>query len=83
MKALYSNYSASITELKKAPSALLEEAGDEPVAILNHNIPTAYLVPADLFGQMIEELEEYRLAALVKARLEDGSEPVEVSLDEL
>ena len=35
--------SVSITELKRSPSAVLEQAGAEPVAILNHNRPAAYL----------------------------------------
>lgn len=41
MKAILANYTASITELKKSPSELLKNAGDEAVAILNHNTPSA------------------------------------------
>ena len=36
----------SISELKKNPSAVIEAAGGQPVAILNRNKPAAYLIPA-------------------------------------
>jgi antitoxin StbD len=46
MKALLANCSVSISELKKNPSAIIDQAEGEPIAILNHNRPTAYLIPA-------------------------------------
>jgi antitoxin StbD len=42
MKALLANCSASISELKKNPSVLIDQAESEPIAILNHNRPTAF-----------------------------------------
>ena len=44
MEQLLANRSVSITELKRSPSAIIEQAGDEAVAVLNHNRPAAYLV---------------------------------------
>ena len=38
MQPILSNYTASITELKKSPTQLLQQAGDETIAILNHNV---------------------------------------------
>ena len=49
MQPILANYTASITELKKSPTQLLNDAGDEVIAILNHNIPSAYLVPSKLY----------------------------------
>ncbi|VAW63946.1 RelB/StbD replicon stabilization protein (antitoxin to RelE/StbE) [hydrothermal vent metagenome] len=49
MKQVLSSCSASISELKKNPTALLNEAEGSSIAILNHNIPTAYLIPADTY----------------------------------
>ncbi|MDO9101809.1 MAG: hypothetical protein Q7U50_06050 [Candidatus Nitrotoga sp.] len=40
------NRSVSITELKRSPGAIIEQAGDEAVAVLNHNRLAAYLVSA-------------------------------------
>jgi len=83
MVNILANYSASISELKKSPSSIIEEAGGEAVAILNHNRPSAYLVPSELYERMIEMIEEYQLAHDVEERLNDGELPVKVDLDEL
>lgn len=81
MEMVYADASVSITELKKNPSAIIEQAEGFPVAILNHNKPAAYLVPAAAFEALLDKLEDVELAAIVKAR-EDQAE-VEVSLDDL
>jgi antitoxin StbD len=71
----------SISVLKKSPSAVLELADGAPVAVLNHNRPAAYLVPADTWAALMERLEDIELVALVRLRAEEI--PVRVSLDEL
>ena len=83
MTQILSNYSASISELKKSPSSLIEEAGGEAIAILNHNKPSAYLVPSALYERMMDIVDDYYLAQEVRARLSDNEESIEVSLDEL
>lgn len=59
MQPILSNYTVSITELKKSPMQILENAGDEVVAILNHNTISAYLVPSKKYEQLIAMLDEY------------------------
>ena len=83
MTQILSNYSASISELKKSPSSLIEDAGGEAVAILNHNKPSAYLVPSALYEKMMDIIDDYYLAQEVRERLNDGEEGVKVELDEL
>lgn len=83
MNALLANYSASISELKKNPSALIEQAEGEPIAILNHNRPTAYLIPAETYEQLMDRLEDYQLGLIVKERQEEKIAAVEVDIDEL
>lgn len=83
MQAILSNYTASITELKKSPSQLLKDAGNEAVAILNHNVPSAYLVPSELYANMIDIIDDYYLAKEVEERLTDNTEALKVDIDEL
>jgi antitoxin StbD len=83
MKTVLANCSASISELKKNPSALIEESEGEPIAILNHNRPTAYLVPAETYETIMEKLEDYQLGLLVNERQNEKIEAVEVDIDEL
>ena len=54
MDTLQARLSVSITELKKNPSAIIDNAHGQPVAILNHNRPTAYLVAAVTFEAMTQ-----------------------------
>ena len=83
MQPILSNYTASITELKKSPSELLKNAGDETIAILNHNIPSAYLVPAKTYEKLMDMLDDYMLSKDVRDRVNENFTPVEVSLDDL
>ncbi|RMF13833.1 MAG: type II toxin-antitoxin system Phd/YefM family antitoxin [Candidatus Dadabacteria bacterium] len=83
MDQLFATFSTSITELKKNPSAVIEAAGDEAVAILNHNRPTAYIVPAKVYEALIEALDDHYLGLLVRERESERDKAIEVSLDEL
>ncbi len=83
MQAILAPFSASISELKKNPTALLNKAQGEVITILNHNSPAAYFVPAAVYQQLIEKIEDYELAQLVKERQSEKPFAIEVSLDDL
>ena len=83
MQPILASYTASITELKKSPTELLKNAGDDAIAILNHNIPSAYLVPSHTYEKLMDMLDDYMLSIEVKKRLDDDEKPIKVSLDEL
>jgi antitoxin StbD len=83
MNTVYSPYTASVSELKKNPSLLLEESRGEPVAILNHNRPTAYLVPASTYEHMLEQLEDQFWIQVIEERKKEKARAREVSLDDL
>ena len=83
MKQILSSCSASISELKKNPTALLNEAEGCPVAILNHNIPAAYLVPAETYEWLMDKLEDAELVQILLDRAHEKENAIEVSLDEL
>lgn len=73
--------SVSISDLKKNPSAVIAAAEGFPVAILNRNTPSAYLVPAKAWEALMDRLEDIELAELVRQR--EGQEEIEVSIDDL
>ena len=83
MEAIHAKKSASITELKKNPSALLDKSGGDPVIILNHNKPAAYLVPAKTYEMIMEKIEDYELAKIIKEREPEKKHAVKVDIDEL
>ena len=84
MQPILSNYTASITELKKSPTQLLKDAGNEAVAILNHNVVSAYMVPSELYEKMMDIIDDYHLSQIVKERLKYKEEDlIEVNIDDL
>ena len=83
MKTVLANCSASISELKKNPSALIDQSEGEPIAILNHNRPTAYLVPAETYEMLMERIEDYQLGLIVQERQNEKIKAVEVDIDEI
>lgn len=83
MESVLADCSASISELKKNPSALIEQADGEPIAILNHNRPTAYLIPAETYEAILEKIEDYQLGLIIKERQNEKRSAVEISIDEL
>ncbi|MBL0702223.1 MAG: type II toxin-antitoxin system Phd/YefM family antitoxin, partial [Desulfosarcina sp.] len=77
------NCSASISELKRNPSALIDQSEGEPIAILNHNKPTAYLIPAETYEELLDSIEDYQLGIIVKERQNEKIFAIAVDIDEL
>lgn len=71
----------SITDLKKNPSAVIAAAEGFPVAVLNRNTPSAYLVPVKAWEELMDRLEDIELGELVRARADQRR--IRVTLDEL
>ena len=81
MDTILAHMSVSVTELKRNYADILRQADDNPVAVLNHNRPEAYLVPASHYERLMAYLEDMEDAKLVRERA-DGPF-VEIGLDEL
>lgn len=81
MQSILADVAVSVSELKKNPSGILADAGGMPVAVLNHNRVMGYMVPAELYEQMMKRLDDLELVEIVKAR--SGEESVPVRLDDL
>ena len=83
MQPIFATQTASISELKANPSALIKQSDGESIAILNHNKPVAYLVSSDVFERMMEAMDDMALSQTVNARMNDGQTPIKVTLDDL
>jgi antitoxin StbD len=67
-QTIFARNTVSMTDLRRNPSEVIEVANQSPVAILNHNRPTAYLISATAYEEMLEQLEDAALTKIVKAR---------------
>jgi antitoxin StbD len=78
MQRLEATLSASISDLRKSPSALVDAADGEAIAILNHNRVVAYMVPADTYEAMLDRLDDLQLVEIAKARADEKGVPVKI-----
>lgn len=75
--------STSITDFKANPNAAIEQSDGEAIVVLKSNEPSFYAVPPELYESMFEAMEDLALLMQANARLNDGKEPIDVSLDDL
>ena len=83
MQPIFATQTASISELKTNPSALIKQSDGESIAILNHNKPVAYLASTDMYERMMEAMYDMALSQTINARMNDGQTPIKVTLDDL
>ena len=76
---IYAQSTVSMTDLRRA--SITDIVSDSPVAVLNHNKPAAYLLSADYYEFLLDQVENIELSKIVKARR--GGKAVKVSLDDL
>ena len=81
MQSMLAPFSTSVSELKRNFSAVIKQAGDEAIAILNHNRPEAYLLSAKHYEQLLSYLEDLEDEKLVRER--SNGKFIEVNLDDL
>ena len=81
VRPILADNSTSISELKKNPMAVVEQADGFPVAVLNRNQPAFYCVPADAYELLMGKLEDVELARIVDARKHQPE--IEVDIDDL
>jgi len=78
---IHASTTASVSELKKNPMGTVASGEGFPVAILNHNEPAFYCVPAKAYAAMLERIEDLELNAIADVR--QGQKVHRVTLDEL
>lgn len=83
MQILYATQVASISELKKNPTKLINDAQGMPVVILNHNVAAAYLIPVETFERLMDAVDDNELRSIAEQRLSEPFTSVKVDLDDL
>jgi len=78
---IFSEVTASISELKKNPMAAVDSGEGFPIVVLNRNKPAFYCVPAEVYEAMLDKLDDQELIAIIKERSAEPS--IRIDLDEL
>lgn len=83
MEVILADIAVSMSVFKMNPAAVLREANNRPVAVLNHNRAAFYVVEPHLFDAMMEELADQDLYRKAASRLAEKLRAVEVDIDDL
>ena len=78
---IFAETTASLSELKNDPMASVAVGDGFPVAILDHDEPAFYCIPAKAYEMLMDKLEDAELAAIVESRKSQAE--IEVAWDEL
>jgi antitoxin StbD len=78
MQRVEAEVAVSVSDLKKNPTAIVDEAHGAPIAILNHNRVMAYMVPADTYEAMMEQIDDQALVEIIKSRANEKGVPVNI-----
>jgi antitoxin StbD len=81
MEAIYADVMISMSEFKKNPAAVLREAKNRPVAVLNHNKAAFYMLEPAFFEALLEALSDQELGRTVLARMGERAQAVDVDID--
>lgn len=65
---IFAETTASVSELKRNPMATVAAGEGAAVAILNRHAPAFYCVPADVYEEMLERLDDLHLNKLAGAK---------------
>ncbi|BCE00036.1 hypothetical protein [Marinicellulosiphila megalodicopiae] len=71
------------SQLKQTTIELLAKADGSPIAILNKIDPIAYIISADIYNQMLSELDEYGLSLIAENRKKNASKIHAIQAEDL
>ena len=78
LESIHAGRTASITEFKKNPQALIDAAEGEAFALLNRNKTAAYIVPPEVYERLLEMAEDIELGRIYEERRHEKADAVEV-----
>ena len=80
-QTIHAKTTVSMTDLRRNPSKILDDANDMPVAILNHNRAKAYLLSAKAYEKLLDLLDDVSLIKTIQSRR--GGKTVKVNIEDL
>lgn len=68
IRTIHACLTTSMSDLRRRLGSILAEAANEPVAVLQHDRPAAYLLSARAYESLLERLDDTELIRIVKQR---------------
>jgi antitoxin StbD len=79
---IMADVTVSISDLKKNPAAVIEEARKRQVAITSRNRAVAYVVSPEVWDHVLDVFDERKLIREAEAALEEEGDDVLIDLDD-
>jgi len=83
LETIHAGKTASITEFKKNPQALIDAAHGEAIALLNRNKTAAYIVPPEVYERLLEMAEDIELGRIFEERKHEKANTIAITIDDL
>lgn len=80
---ILADVAVSISELKKNPAAVIEEARRRQVAITNRNRAVAYIISPEVWDHILDLFDERKLERELADHLDDVDDAETVSIEDL
>jgi antitoxin StbD len=81
LETVLTELTVSMSEFKKNPSKILKQAGQKPVAVLNHNKASFYIVEPGVYEAMLEDLYDSHMTPVILERQLRRSSAITVDID--
>lgn len=81
MQTIFTQLTVSMSDFKRNPAKVLREAGQKPVAVLNHNKPAFYMVDPHMFEVMLEQFNDHTLKSELLTQLIQRENSVELDMN--
>ena len=81
METVLTELTVSMSEFKKNPSKVIKQAGKKPVAVLNHNKASFYIVEPEVYEAMLEDLYDNHMIPVIIERQIHRSSAITVDID--
>ena len=79
---IHAQTTISVSALRRSnPSKILEDAGGNPVAVLNHDKPEAYLLSAKVYEKLLDQIDDLALLKIIEKRR--GGKTIRVNIEDL
>jgi antitoxin StbD len=83
VEPIFASACVGISELKKNPAAVIAAAQLQQVAILNRNKPVAYIISPQAWDNVLDLLDDVKLAETVLEREGEMNDAIPVKLEDL
>lgn len=83
LREMRAAYSVAISELRKVPQQVIDAAGDEAVAVLNHNEPVAYVVSPKMMNELLDIAADKLVTKRALSRMATIGKAKRITLDKL